>query len=206
MWTASPMIIFSTPQPQTQDNAAHVGAQAITISIQGTRITDWYEDEIREHIDGSYLRHYLSVKHKWTDSTWAWIDWYCHERHLKVLKGTCLFQRLKFIHDWQPINSKSSSSRSPTMPRSFCSYRKTTLENHDHVLLCPSQGRTRYLALQDIRGTISEARSPAGPILWEGLTHWLSNSSEPLSIKTSRYSGRTKLLVQQALHEQERIG
>jgi hypothetical protein len=63
----------------------------------------------------------------------------------------------------------------------------------------------RCLALQDIRGSISETRSPAGPIVWEGLTHWLSNPSAPLSIDTSRYSGRTKLLVQQALHEQEDI-
>ena len=33
-------------------------------SIQGTRITGRYEDAIREHIDESYLRHYLSDKHK----------------------------------------------------------------------------------------------------------------------------------------------
>ena len=32
------------------------------------------------------------------------------------------------------------------------------------------------------------------------------SGSAPLSIDTSRYSGRTKLLVQQVLHEQERIG
>jgi cellobiose phosphorylase len=43
------------------------------------------------------------------------------------------------------------------------------------------------------------SRFPAGLILWEGFTHWLSNLSEPLSIDT------TKLLVQQALYEQERI-
>jgi hypothetical protein len=34
----------------------------------------------------------------------------------------------------------------------------------------------------------------------------LNHPSEPLSIDTSRYSGNTKLLVQQALDEQERIG
>ena len=60
--------------------------------------------------------------------------------------------------------------------------------------------------LKEISGTIFETKSPAGPILWEGLTHWLYSPSEPLSIDTSRYSGRTKLLVQQALDEQERIG
>jgi hypothetical protein len=53
---------------------------------------------------------------------------------------------------------------------------------------------------------ISETKSPAGPVLWQGLEHWLHHPSEPLSIDTSRYSGRTKLLVQQALDEQERIG
>jgi hypothetical protein len=92
--------LLDTRQPQIQDNAAHVDVQAISISIQGARITGRYEDAIREHIDGSYLRHYLSDKHKWTDSAWLWIDWYSHELHLKVLKGACLFQRLKFIHDW----------------------------------------------------------------------------------------------------------
>ena len=60
--------------------------------------------------------------------------------------------------------------------------------------------------LQDIRSSIEQTKSPAGPVLWSGLQHWLSNPSEPLSIDTSRYSGRTKLLVQQALHEQARIG
>ena len=67
--------------------------------------------------------------------------------------------------------------------------------------------RTRYPALKDVCGAIFETKSPAGPILWQGLTRWLSNPSEPLSVDTtSRYSGRTKLLVQQALDEQERIG
>jgi hypothetical protein len=38
------------------------------------------------------------------------------------------------------------------------------------------------LALKDIRGTISETKSPAGPILWQGHTHWLYHPSEPLSL------------------------
>ena len=49
--------LLKTSQPQTQDNAVHVDAQAISISIQGTRIMGRYKDAIREHIDGSYLRH-----------------------------------------------------------------------------------------------------------------------------------------------------
>jgi hypothetical protein len=79
--------LVDTCQPQTRDKAEHVDAQAVSICIQGTRITGRYEDAVREHIDGSYLCHYLSDKHKWTDLTWSWIDWYSHERHLKVLKG-----------------------------------------------------------------------------------------------------------------------
>jgi hypothetical protein len=105
----------------------------------------------------------------------------------------------------QPNLKKLKFAKSTDASIGFCPCCKTTLEDHDHVLRCPAQRRTRYLALQDIHGTISETRSPAGPILWEGLTHWLSNPSEPLSIDTSRYPGRTKLLVQQALDEQERI-
>ena len=55
-------------QPQTSDNAAHVDAQAVSICIQGTRVTGRYEDAIRESIDGSYLHDYLSAKHAWSDS------------------------------------------------------------------------------------------------------------------------------------------
>ena len=50
-------------QSQTSNNATHVDAQAISICIQGTRVTGRYEDAIRESIDGSYLREYLSDKH-----------------------------------------------------------------------------------------------------------------------------------------------
>jgi hypothetical protein len=67
--------LLDTRQPQTSDNAAHVDAQAISICIQGARVTDRYEDAIRESIDGSYLRDYLSDKHAWSDSTWSCIDW-----------------------------------------------------------------------------------------------------------------------------------
>jgi hypothetical protein len=62
------------------------------------------------------------------------------------------------------------------------------------------------LELQHIRSSIEQTKSPAGLVLWEGLKHWLSSPSEPLSIDASRYSGCTKLLVQQALHEQAHIG
>ena len=197
--------LLATGQSQTRDN--DVDAQAISISILETRITGRYEEAIREHIDGSYLHHYLSDEHSWTDSMYACIDWYSHEHNLKVLKGACLFQRLKFIHDWQPTNSpKLKFAKSTDASIGFCPCCKTTLEDHDHFLRCPSQERTRYLTLRDIRSPISETKSLAGPILSQGLTHWLHQPSEPMPIDTSRYSGRTKLLVQQALDEEERIG
>ena len=109
--------LLETGQPQTKDNAAHVDAQAISISIQGTRITGRYEDAIREHTDGSYLRHYLSVKHKWTDSTWAWIDWYSHECHLKVLNGPVFSSGSSSSMIGNPPTPQKSSSLSPMMPR-----------------------------------------------------------------------------------------
>jgi len=74
------------------------------------------------------------------------------------------------------------------------------------VLRYPSQASTRYLELQDIRSSIEQTKPPVGPLLWAGLAHWLNHPNDSLSIDTSRYSGRTKLLVQQALHEQARIG
>jgi hypothetical protein len=164
----------------------------LSLYIQGTRITGRYEDAIHQSIDGSYLRHYLSTKHNWSDLTWSLIDWYSHERHLKVLKGACLYQRPKFIHDWQPTNSqKFKFMKSDDASIGLCPCCKTALEDHDHVLQCPSQAITRYLAMQDICSSIEQTTSPAGPVLCAGLAHWLNHPNEPLFIDTSRYSGDT---------------
>ena len=123
--------LLDSRQPQTSDNAAHVDAQAISICIQGTRVTGRYEDAIRESIDGSYLRQYLSDKHALSDSTWSCIDWYSHERHLKVLNGASLYQRLKFIHDWQCTNSqKFKFTKSDDASIGLCPCCKTTPEDH----------------------------------------------------------------------------
>jgi hypothetical protein len=77
-WTASPKIIYSTPVNPRLEKMLSMWMlkPSAHVAIQGTRITGRYEDAIRESIDGSYLRHYLSVKHKWSDSTLSWIDWY----------------------------------------------------------------------------------------------------------------------------------
>jgi hypothetical protein len=139
-----------------------VDAQALSICIQGTRITGWYEDAFCEYIVESYLRQYLTAKQKWTDSTWSWIDWYSHERHLKVLKGACLFQRLKFIHDWQPTNSHKLKLTKSDASIRLCPCCKTTLGDHDHVLQCPSQASMHYLEPQDICSSIEQTKSPAG--------------------------------------------
>jgi hypothetical protein len=152
-------------QTQTYKNAEHVDAQAISICIQGTRVTGRYEDAIRKSINGSYLRHYLSIKHNWSDSTWSCIDWYSHTRHLQILNGACLYQRLKFIHDWQPTNSKKIKlMKSDDASIGLCPCCKTTLEDHHHVLCCLSQTSTCYLALQDIRSSIEQTTSPAGAV------------------------------------------
>jgi hypothetical protein len=186
-------------QPQTSDNAAHVDAQAISICIQGTGVTGRYEDAIHESIDGSsYLRDYLRAKHTWSDSMWSCIDWYSHEHHLKVLNRASLYQQLKFIHDWQCTNSqKFKFMKSDDASIGLCPCCKTTPEDHDHVLRCPSQANTRYLELQDIRSSIEQTTSPAGPVLWAGLAHWRNHANGPLSIDTSRYSGDTQALCKQ---------
>ena len=111
-------------------------------------------------------------------------------------------QRLKFIHDWQCTNSqKFKFTKSEDASIGLCPCCKTTPEDHDHALRCPSQAITHYLELQNIHSSIEQTTSSAGPaVLWAGLAHcWLNHPNEPLSIDTSRYSGDTQLLVQRAL-------
>ena len=69
----------------------------------------------------------------------------------------------------QPLPGKFAKSTDVSI--GLCPCCKTDLEDHDHVLRCSAQKRTSYLALNDIRGSIAETRSPAGPLLCQGIAH-----------------------------------
>jgi hypothetical protein len=80
--------LLDTCQPQTLENAVHVDAQAISICIQGTRITGQYKDAICESIDGSYLRHY-PFEYDRAGTVLALARQYSRRHVRKALRGEC---------------------------------------------------------------------------------------------------------------------
>jgi hypothetical protein len=95
---------------------------------------------------------------------------------------------------------KNSSSYSLTMPRS----------GYVHAARQPLNTTIMFSAVLLRRAPATwNCRIFAAPLNKQHHqpVHWLNHPNEPLSIiDTSRYSGDTQLLVQQALREQERIG
>ena len=112
-------------------------------------------------------------------------------------KMSCLLQI--FMTGNQPLPGKFAKSTDVSI--GLCPCCKTDLEDHDHVLRCSAQKRTSYLALNDIpvlslkhglrpvrscvKVLLISCPAPLIPCLW--------------TLDVSRYSGRTRLLVRQAL-------
>jgi hypothetical protein len=91
------------PRSKPKVTTAHIPSTKISITINKIRYSSNIEDNLRFHINGGYLRHYLQTKHSWTDSTWDTINIPALGRHLKTLPLNQHTAHIKFIHDKQPL-------------------------------------------------------------------------------------------------------
>jgi hypothetical protein len=59
----------SRPSPHTM----HLSEHRVTILVNGTIYPTRIDDQIRYHINGTYLKEFLKEKHGWSESTWGTI-------------------------------------------------------------------------------------------------------------------------------------
>jgi hypothetical protein len=77
----------------------HLPNQLISLTINGTRFPGHLENNLRWHINGSYMRKYLQKRRGWSDTTWNTIDFESFGGHFKSLNPTQQVSQTKFIHD-----------------------------------------------------------------------------------------------------------
>jgi ribonuclease HI len=90
----------------------HLHEHQVTIAINGVIYPTRIDEQIRYHINGSYLKDFLQQKHGWSEKLWGNIDIMAFGRHFKTLSGPKRVQHMKFVHDLQPlgVNSKFSAT------------------------------------------------------------------------------------------------
>ena len=139
--------------------------------IYPTRI----DEQIRYHINGTYLKEFLKRRHGWSKSIWNTIDFTAFGRHFKSLTGTAQrVQHMKFVHDLQPLGThKARVQRSSDDSVSLCPCCNNHLETQVHLLLC-SKNPARAKAVTTLQTACRKSDGTRiSQVLGDILIQWL---------------------------------
>ena len=133
-------------------NIPHFPEYKITLSINGVRFPSKIDQQIRFHINGSYLKQQLQQQHRWNEKIWYLVDFEAFGRHFKKLPIHKQIQHMKFVHDIQPIGShhaKLDHAVDVTVVniQTQCPCCRTQLETQTHMLHCQAHPRRRQILI-----------------------------------------------------------
>ena len=200
----------------------HLQEHKVTIAVNGEIYPTRIDEQIRYHINGSYLKEQLKRKHGWSECTWGTIDITAFGRHFKSLAGAKQVQHMKFVHDLQPIGvnmAKIQGNPDNTAVRQCpCCHEQD--ETQLHLLQC-RRNPARAKAIQSLKSAIkkSEGTNKFYPIIGDFIDQWLSDPAQPPSLtprknpylrnpylRHENYPIDYLTLIHSALTEQHAIG
>ena len=77
----------------------HPNSTAISVTILNTRFYGNIDNNIRYHINGSYMKAYLQRRNAWSETVWNFIDIKAFGRHFKQITLAHRPAHLKFVHN-----------------------------------------------------------------------------------------------------------
>jgi hypothetical protein len=118
----------------------HMSELRVSISINGVRFPSKIDNQLRYHINGSYLKKYMQSRNRWNEKVWHLIDFDSFGNYFSTLTGRRQVQHMKFVHDLQPLGSQKQKLQqhliSPELTQCPCC-RKCEPETQNHMLQCP---------------------------------------------------------------------
>jgi len=203
-------------KPKTQ--IPHLVEFRVTISINGVRYTSKVDQQLRYHINGTYLKQYLQSQHRWNDKIWHLIDFTSFGRHFGKLTGTKMIQHMKFVHNLQPIGSNLKKRVRPIhgdLDNAFlCPCCRMEVETQPHMLQCKKNPHRKKSLATFKKTTSRRDNNRFTQIFGDLVAQWLAH---PDSIPTFTRCRDTFLchdiipleysnLVQLAINDQSAIG
>jgi hypothetical protein len=194
----------------------HLKEQKVSIAINGEIYPTRIDEQIRYHINGSYLKEQLKRKHGWSESTWGTIDITAFGRHFKSLAGIKQVQHMKFVHNLQSIGvNKAKIQRDQEEAMNNCPCCTDHIETQQHLLQC-RRNPARVKAINSITSATkkSEGKNKFFLVIGDFITQWLSNPEQPPSLthrinpflRHETYPPEYVTLINTALTEQADIG
>jgi ribonuclease HI len=194
----------------------HLDEMRVTISINGVRFPSKIDEQLRYHINGSYLKTYMQYKYRWNEKVWNLIDFDAFGKHFGILSGRKKVQHMKFVHNLQSIGFKKQQMAQQPLPpeTTHCPCCCQVLETQLHMLQC-HQNPFRKKALIQFNKDCSRKNGNWFPKIFADLvSQWFSNQINPPTFEKGRDTFlRHEIipvafttLVQQAILDQTMIG
>ena len=181
---------------------------AVTLLIDGVRISSHYSHSIRSTIQKKKHRSYLQEKHKWSDTDWQAIDLAALKSAFLTLEPMKRISCSKRIHGW--LNTGAQKAHiSPEAPESHkCPRCHLAPETPEHVLRCThsSAHKRRYELIPPMqRRMLTVPGCRVQQIFFDCLRSWLANPDN-ITPDISHLPIEQRGLVETALSEQAAIG
>ena len=159
----------------------HLPPSAISIIIDKTRFYGNIDENIRYHVNGSYLKAYLQHRHHWSDSVWHLIDITAFGRHFKTIPLAHRPAHLKFVHNHLPLGDRNyKHSAVKDLQLKICPCCLSADEDLMHFLQC-DQNKARAPAIAALLKTILTDPHPSRPAFAACIESFLQNPHAPVN-------------------------
>ncbi|KAI2499411.1 hypothetical protein MHU86_15056 [Fragilaria crotonensis] len=184
----------------------HLPASAISIVINKTRFYGNIDANIRYHINGSYLKDYLQIRHHWSEFVWNLIDLRAFGRHFKTITLAHRPAHLKFVHNQLPLGDKKyrcSVVKDPKLKVCPC----CLLDDEDQTHFIQCQQNTAWAqALAALTKTILKDPHPSRPAYAACLESFLRNPHQPVNPELPNFPPHMREQLDLAIQTQNLIG
>ena len=167
----------------------HLGEMRVTISINGVRYPSKIDEQLRYHINGSYLKTYMQRRFRWNEKVWNCIDFDSFGQYFATLSGRKQVQHMKYVHDIQPLGFQKQKMHktSNSSEISRCPSCRKDLETQTHMLQCLGNP-LRKQSIQNFHKACCRRKdgSRFSQIFGDLVGQWLSNHTLIPSFEKAR--------------------
>lgn len=193
----------------------HLQEHKVTIAINGVIYPTRIDEQIRYHINGSYIKEQIQRQQGWNETTWNKIDFTAFGRHFKTLSNPKRVQHMKFVHNLQPIGANQERIIRHQDDSMFkCPCCRAHDETQQHLLLCAcNPARAKAIKALQTASKKSDG-TKFSQVLGDILQQWLTRPDHTPSLETrinpflryEYYPQEYVDLIHTALAEQKEIG
>jgi hypothetical protein len=194
----------------------HLAEMRVTISINGVRYPSKIDEQLRYHINGSYLKAYMQHRNRWNEKVWNLIDFDVFGKHFATLSGKKKVQHMKFVHNLQPLGFQKQQITPHPLPTEItqCPCCRQAMETQLHMLQCKNNPLRKNSLKQFHKDCCRKDGNRFPQIFADLVGQWLLSHNHIPSFDKSRDTFLrhdiipiefTKL-VQQAITDQTMIG